>query len=483
MTTSTSGAQAADPLHYALFGIDEAALATVMGAAMGRGADYADLYFQQSRGSSISMEDGIISRASSSVDRGVGIRAVVGDQTGYAYSEDLDLDSMCEAARTAASIAAGGGGVPPKAFKTREDHNLYPLDESWGSVEVSRKLPLLQGLDKRTRAAEPAITKVGVTWRDVESRILVVNSLGEVRADYRPMVTLVLQVTAEKNGEVQTGVASRAGRYGMDEHTPEFLDGICREAIDKTMILYDARKPPAGEMPVVLTAGAAGILLHEAIGHGMEADANRKGASVFATMMDKKVAEECVTIVDSALHPHARGAVNFDDEGSDVERTVLVEDGTLRSYLHDRLSAKHYGLDESTGSGRRQSFRHSPIPRMRCTYMENGPHKRQEIIESVKNGIIAETFTNGQVAIGAGDFTFYVKNGWLIEDGKVTAPIKDVNIIGNGPEALGKITMVADDLVIDPGGWTCGKEGQSVPVSQGLPTTLVSQLTVGGEDA
>jgi TldD protein len=236
-------------------------------------------------------------------------------------------------------------------------------------------------------------------------------------------------------------------------------------------------------MPVVLAAGASGILLHEAIGHGLEADANRKGTSVFCTMLDQKVAADCVTIVDSALHPHERGALNFDDEATVTERTTLVEGGVLRSYLHDRVSANHYGLDRSTGSGRRQSFRYPPLPRMRCTYMENGPHSKDEIIESIDYGIICETFLNGQVAIGAGDFTFYVKNGWLIEDGKVTAPIKDVNIIGNGPEALGRITMVADDMNIDTGGWTCGKAGQSVPVSQGMPTTLVSKMTVGGENA
>jgi len=234
---------------------------------------------------------------------------------------------------------------------------------------------------------------------------------------------------------------------------------------------------------VVLAAGPSGILLHEAIGHGMEADFNRKGTSIFSTMLGQKVAEDCVTIIDSALHPFERGSLNLDDEGSPTERTVLVERGTLRSYMHDRLSAKHYGLEASTGSGRRQSFRHAPMPRMRCTYMENGPHTREEIIESIDRGIIAETFTNGQVAIGAGDFTFYIKNGWLIEQGKITAPIKDVNIIGNGPEALSRITMVADDLRLDGSGWTCGKEGQSVPVSQGLPTTLVSRLTVGGDNA
>ncbi|MFT7667581.1 MAG: TldD protein [Planctomycetota bacterium] len=472
-----------DPLHYELFGIDETVIAAVMATAMERGADYADLFFQQSRGSSISMEDGIISRASSSVDRGVGIRVLVGDQTGYAYSEDLDQTAMCQAARTAASIASGGGGVPPQSFKHCQGENLYAISERWDTVEVARKLPIIQDLDKRTRAKDSAVTKVSIHWGDGESRVLVVNSLGEAHADYRPSSSLGLSVTLEKNGETQSGYESRAGRYGISHYTSELLDGLVEDVVDKTLILFEARRPPAGEMPVVLAAGAAGILLHEAIGHGLEADCNRKGASVFSTMMNETVAEDCVTIVDSALHPEARGAINFDDEGSDVEKTTLVEKGTLRSYLHDRLSAKHYGLDRSTGSGRRQSFRYPPLPRMRCTYMENGPHTHDEIISSVKKGILAQTFTNGQVAIGAGDFTFYVKNGWLIEDGKITAPIKDVNIIGNGPEALRRIEMVANDLAIDSGGWTCGKDGQSVPVSQGLPTTLVSHLTVGGEDA
>jgi TldD protein len=314
-----------------------------------------------------------------------------------------------------------------------------------------------------------------------DERVLVVTSEGFAQADRRPMGLVAVSVTAEKGDEVQSGNANLAARRGLEYFSPERLEQLCRDAVARTMILFDAIKPPAGEMPVVLAAGASGILLHEAIGHGMEADFNRKGTSIFSTLLNKKVAADCVTIVDSALHPNERGALNFDDEGNPTERTVLVEEGTMRSYLHDRLSAKHYGI-ASTGSGRRQSFRHMPMPRMRCTYMENGPHTREEIISSVKRGIIAETFTNGQVAIGAGDFTFYIKNGWLIEDGKITAPIKDVNIIGNGPEALGRITMVADDLKIDSGGWTCGKEGQSVPVSQGLPTALVSKLTVGGED-
>ena len=295
------------------------------------------------------------------------------------------------------------------------------------------------------------------------------------------MTRLWCMVTAKKGDKVQSNSANVAARQGIEWYTDERLEMVAKEAIDRTMILFDARRPPAGEMPVVLAAGASGILLHDAIGHGMEADFNRKGTSIYAEMLGKQVAPEFVTIVDNGTQEHERGALNVDDEGCPCERTVLVDRGKLASYLHDSISAKHYGV-APTGSGRRESFRHSPMPRMRSTYMENGPHTRDEIIASVKKGIIAETFTNGQVQIGAGDFTFYIKNGWLIEDGKITAPIKDINIIGNGPEALRNVTMVADDSKLDFGGWTCGKDGQSVPVSQGIPTTLVSKLVVGGEN-
>jgi len=474
-----------DPLRrcYELFELDDTALLRVLSEAMGRGGDYADLFFQQQSASSISMEDGIVHRAAGSVDRGVGIRALVGDQTGYAYSEDLDEESMKQAARTAATIAHGSGLGAPRGLAVRAGANLYPVTTPWTEVEVGRKLPLLQKVDRLCRELDPAVVRVRVNWSDGDGHVLLASSDGVLRADRRPMGQLVCSVTAEKGGETQTNRASLARRSDIDWFDDERLKQLCREAVDRTMILFEARRPPAGELPVVLAAGASGILLHEAIGHGMEADFNRKGTSIFSTMIGKKVADTCVTIVDSALHPLSRGALNFDDEGADTERTVLVENGTMRTYLHDRLSARHYGLERSTGSGRRQSFRHSPLPRMRVTYLENGPHAREEIIASVDRGIVAETFLNGQVAIGAGDFTFYIKNGWLIENGKITAPIKDANIIGNGPEALSRITMVADDLAIDPGGWTCGKEGQSVAVSQGMPTTLVSKLNVGGENA
>ncbi|MHC5010228.1 MAG: TldD/PmbA family protein [Planctomycetota bacterium] len=466
----------------ALFGLDDRTLAKVLAEAMDRGADYADLYFQHRRSNAIGLEDGIISRAAGSVDRGVGIRVVVGDQTGYAFREDLGLGAMRHAARTAASIAAGGGGVPPQAFTPRPGADLYPIGEPWDGVEVARKLPILQQTEAVVREMEPSIEKVTASWVDVDDRVLVATSEGTLLVDRRPMFVLGLFVTAVKDGEVQGNHASLAGRQGIEFFTEDRIRSVCREAVDRTMILFEAGRPPAGEMPVVLAAGASGILLHEAIGHGMEADFNRKGTSIYATMIDQKVAHDSVTIVDSALLPHERGSLNFDDEGNPTEETVLVDGGTMRSYLHDRISARHYGV-ASTGSGRRQSFRHVPMPRMRCTYMRSGPHSKEEIIASVDRGIVAETFANGQVQIGAGDFTFYVKNGWLIEGGKLTRPIKDVNIIGNGPEALSNITMVGNDMKLDTGGWTCGKEGQMVPVSQGMPTALVSRLTVGGENA
>ncbi len=464
------------------FGVDSAGIARVLSEALAHGGDYADLYFQHARDNSIVLEDGIISRASSSVDRGVGIRVLVGDQTGYAYSEDLSLSAMLGAARTAASIARGTREAPPQDLTPVGHPDLYPSARGWDDVAVAEKLPLLQRTEALARAADEHVTKVTVSWADSEEHVLIANSDGTLVSDRRPMSRLWCSVTASKGGETQSNSWNVAGRHDIGWYDEERLQELASKAVSRTMILFEARRPPAGELPVVLAAGASGILLHEAIGHGMEADFNRKGTSIYATMLGQKVAEDFVTIVDSALHPNERGALNIDDEGNPTERTVLVDNGVMRSYLHDRISAEHYGV-KPTGSGRRESFRHSPLPRMRCTYMENGPHTRDEIIESVDFGIVAETFTNGQVQIGAGDFTFYIKNGWLIEGGKLTAPIKDVNIIGNGPDALRRITMVANDTRLDTGGWTCGKDGQSVPVSQGMPTCLVSSLTVGGENA
>jgi len=466
----------------AWFGVGDGDVRKVLAELTSRGADFADLYFEHLRLSSISMEDGIVHRADSSVDLGVGLRCVIGDQVGYAYTEELTLPSMLEAARTAAAIARGGTSHPPVGLTAREPGGFYPIKVPWSEVGIADKLPLLRRTEELARAGDPSITKVSVSWADAEDRVLIADSAGNLTADVRPMSRLWVTVTAEKNGVTQSNSSNLAGRRGIEWYDEDHLRQVVDQAIARTLILFEARRPPAGEMPVVLAAGASGILLHEAIGHGLEADFNRKGVSIYSTMIGKPIAPDFVTIVDDGTVANERGALNVDDEGTAGEKTVLVENGVLRSYLHDQISARHYKV-KGTGSGRRESFRHVVMPRMRCTYMEDGPHSRDEIIAAVDRGIIAETFTNGQVEIGAGDFTFYIKNGWLIEDGKVTAPIKDVNIIGNGPEALRRVTMAANDSKLDTGGWTCGKNGQSVPVSQGLPTVLVSKLVVGGGHA
>jgi TldD protein len=293
------------------------------------------------------------------------------------------------------------------------------------------------------------------------------------------MTLLALSVVAEQDGRREQNGYNVAGRAGFEFYTPERLERVAREAVARTAVLFEAVPPPAGEMPVVLGAGSSGILLHEAIGHGMEADFARKGVTLYADRIGKPVAAPFVNVVDDATPEGARGAINVDDEGNAAGTTRLVENGVLATFLHDAISARHYGV-APTGNGRRESYRHPPLPRMRATYMLPGPHRTEEILRSVKRGIYCQNFANGQVQIGAGDFTFYVKNGWLIEDGKLTRPVKDVNIIGNGPKVLERIDMVSDDLAIDEGGWTCGKDGQSVPVSQGMPTVRVSSMTVGG---
>ena len=464
------------------FGVDQATVARVMSELTASGADAADLYFQHSRGNSLSLEDGIVSNASSNIQQGVGLRVVIGEQTGYAFPEDLTLPSMLAAARTASAIANGSRIVAPRAFNPKSTGDLYTTTVPWADVGIDQKLPLLKFVEEKAKSLDPAVEKVSVRWADGDERVMIATLDGNLITDHRPMTRATVLVTAKKGDEVQSGYSNIAAREEFGWYTEERLTKMVQEAVDRTMILFDARRPPAGEMPVILAAGASGILLHEAIGHGMEADFNRKGVSIYSDMMGKKVAEPFVTVVDQASIPRERGALNYDDEGNKAGRTVMVENGILKSYLHDKISAKQYGL-APTGSGRRQSYKYAPMPRMTCTFMEDGPHTKEEIIAAVDHGIICETYTNGQVQIGAGDYTFYVKNGWLVEGGKVTAPIKDVNIIGNGPESLKRITMVANDARLDTGGWTCGKNGQSVPVSQGIPTVLVSKMTVGGENA
>ena len=465
----------------AWFGIDEAMIARVMAELTANGADTADLYFQHVRTTDLSMEDGIVSRANSAISQGVGLRVVVGEQTGYAFTEDLEPGSMLAAARTAAAIASGNSVVAPQAYSPKRTGDLYTTQLPWTDVGIDRKLPILKHVDTEARKADPAVARVTVSWSDADDRVLIATLDGHLIMDHRPMTRLTALVTATKDGQTQSGYSNIAAREDFSWYTEERINRMVAEAVDRTLILFEANRPPAGEMPVILAAGASGILLHEAIGHGMEADFNRKGTSIYSDMLGKKVAEPFVTIVDQGTIPNERGALNYDDEGNACGRTVMVENGILRSYLHDTISARQYQV-AATGSGRRQSYQYAPMPRMTCTFMEDGPHTKEEIIAAVDRGIIAETYTNGQVQIGAGDYTFYVKNGWLVEGGKVTAPIKDVNIIGNGPESLKRITMAANDAKLDTGGWTCGKNGQMVPVSQGIPTVLVSSMTVGGEN-
>jgi TldD protein len=465
--------------YYSHFGVDEAMINELMATALSHGGDYSDVYFQHAMSTDIVLEDDKVSRAYTSVDLGVGIRVLKGDQTGYSFTEELTPKSMKLAAKTAANIATSGGGTLPAGLKMKPTPDYYSIQIPWEGMTIDRKIPVLQKVNEKMAALDARLVRRRVSFSDETSYILLATSDGRIVCDYQPMTTLYASCTAEQVGRRESSSTGISARSGLEYYTEQMLDRLARETVADTLQMFDAIKPEAGEMPVVLGAGHSGILLHEAIGHGMEADFNRKNESVFADKIGKPVAENIVTIVDDGTNPNVRGSINIDDEANDSQRTVLVENGILKTYMHDLISSKHYGV-APTGSGRRQSFRFNPIPRMRNTYMLNGPHTRDEIISSVKKGLYCGSFTNGQVFIGPGDFTFYVKSGNLIEDGKLTAPVKDVNIIGNGPQVLERITMVANDFAMSDVGWVCGKAGQSVPVSLGLPTVLVSSITVGG---
>jgi TldD protein len=466
-------------------GVTNQDLVKLMSQALSQGGDYCDLYFQEIKGVWIVLEDGVVNRAYTSVRLGMGVRVLTGRQSGYAFSQVLDLPAMLETARTAASLAAAGDQkegdrgleVTPPRFKPGLD--LYPCERPWAEAAVEERLKLLRSLGEQVAGADPRMIKTLIQFHDSQARLMLANSEGVLREDLRPRASLVASCVAEEGGRRESNYLDVTARSGLEFFTEEEVADLARQAVERTTRLFEARPVGAGEMPVVLAPGSAGILLHEAIGHGLEADFNRRRISTYADRMGERIAGEQVTIVDDGTIPHSHGAINFDDEGAESQRTVLVEKGVLKSFLHDRLSAQWYRC-ESTGSGRRQSYEFAPLPRMRATFMEPGPYAPDEVIGAVKKGIYAEQLTNGQVNIGAGDFSFYVKSGFAIEDGKLTHPIKDLNLIGNGPEALSRITMVADDLALAQGGFMCGKLGQTVAVSQGLPTTLVSSLNVGG---
>jgi len=464
------------------FAVDQAVIARVMAELTKNGADAADLYFQHRRTNELRMEHSIVSGGDSDILQGVGLRVVIGEQAGYAFTAELTAESMLAAAQTAAAVASGNVAVPPQAFSLSDPGDLYRVELPWADVAAASKLRILQRVDVEARRADPTVHNVSVAWADVDERIMIATLDGRLILDHRPLTRLSAQVTATRGDNVQSGFASISARQELSWYTDERVDGMVREAVDRTLVQFDARRAPTGDMPVVLSAGASGILLHEAIGHGMEADFNRSGSSAYSGMLGQKVAEPFVTIVDQGTLPNARGALNYDDEGQACGRNVLVEGGRLRSYLHDGISARQFAVP-ATGSGRRESYRFQPLPRMTCTFMEDGPHTREEIIAAVDFGVVADTYTRGDVQIGAGDYTFSVGNGWLVEQGRITAALKDFNISGNGPDTLRNVSMVANDARFDSGGWTCGKKGQRVPVSQGMPTVLVAKLGVRGEDA
>ena len=478
-----------------LFQVNKEQLASLVAEGISGGGSYCDLFFENTTYHELLLRDGIVSSGGFHIDFGVGIRVLKGDKTGYAYSESTDRRSMAEAVKAASKIAAGAPEPPLALGRTqpqrsedglgrgqravRPQVNYYPFENDWREAEARMFVPFMEKLQQKISAKDQRVVKVIVSLSDQVSDILMFNSLEELTTDTRPMGTIAVSVIFTQDGKIENKTVSRSYRTGTEMLTEALSDEIAGEAVSGIDERFTAKRPKGGSMPVVMGAGASGILLHEAMGHAFEADFNRKGQSIFSGRIGEKVCNTEISIVDDGTLEGNRGAVNYDDEGVPGQKTFMVRDGVLESYLHDRISAEHFGVSP-TGNGRRESFRYAPIPRMRATYMLGGNSDKESIIASVKKGIYVDQFSNGQVQIGEGDFTFFVKSGFLIENGKLTMPVKDINIIGNGPQALADIIAVGNDLKVDEGAWTCGK-GQSCPVSCGIPTVLVKNLTVGGE--
>ncbi len=464
------------------FQVDLAQLKKVLNIALGEGASFVELYFQHGNYQMFGLDDNKVNKAYSSIDRGVGIRAIYKDKVGYSFSEDLSFSAMCKCAKVAAYIAKlnnstlSENSADWQDAKTFKKH--YPLIET--DKTSASYIQYLQQLNSKIFAADDKIIKVGLQFMTFDNSILIVNSEGLCVSDSQPLITLSANATFAQGTQKESAHAARSFRRGSDFLDENLSDTLAKEIEQQGNFLLTAQQPQGGSWPVVLEAGGSGILLHEAIGHTFEADFNRKNVSIFSDKMGEVVANKEINIVDDGTLSQNRGSLNIDDEGAVSEKTYLVKDGVLNSYIHDKISADFYGV-KATGNGRRESYRSAPLPRMRSTYMENGKYERDEIIASTKKGIYVNSFTNGQVKIGAGDFTFFVKTGYLIEDGKLTTPIKDINVIGNGPKALADIEMVGQDLLIDNGSWMCGKAGQSVVVTCGMPTVKVKELVVGGK--
>jgi len=465
------------------FAISDELCRKILTEALSKGGDFADLFFEHTIRNWLILEDGKVNQAYSQVALGVGIRTVKDDQVGYGFTQQLTEASMLAAAATAATIANGASAKPSKAFTRLSTGDVYPLDRLLTEVPLETKVPLVQSVNDKCFARSPLVIKVMANLHDEQRRILVVTSDGTKAEDLQPRTFLGVLTVAEKNGKRERANWNLGGRRSLSFYTPATVDEIVNTAVDRTVTLFDAVQAPAGEMPVVLGPGITGILLHEAIGHGMEADFNRKNISTFSTMIGRKVAEPEVTIIDDGTIPNLLGSLNVDDEGIPAQKTLLVDRGILTSYLHDKISARHYAV-QPTGNGRRESYQHYTQPRMRNTYMQPGPATPEEVIRQAGNGIYVQDVSNGQVKIGEGDFAFYVSQGRMIENGKLGAPIKDMNIMGNGPKMLANIIAVANDMQMARGGTgNCGKGGQSVPVGFGQPTVLVKSLTVGGVKA
>lgn len=465
------------------YGLDVADLGKVFGKIMSHDVDYADLYFQYSRSEAWSLEEGIVKSGSFNIDEGVGIRALAGEKTAFAYSDDISALALGDAAGAVRAIAAAGQRRRSKVVftaKSKTVHALYLPHDPLASLDATAKVNLLERLESYARAKDRRVTQVMANLSGEYEVVLVAGSDGRLAADVRPLVRVSITVIVEGgNGQREQGSAGAGGRTDYSYFDDTVLHGLATEAVHQAVTNLDARPAPAGMMTVVLGSGWPGILLHEAVGHGLEGDFNRKGSSTFSGRMGSQVAAKGVTVVDDGTLPGRRGSLNIDDEGNPTQRTVLIDDGILVAYLQDSLNARLMGV-APTGNGRRESFAHLPLPRMTNTSMESGDKSPEEIIRSVKKGIYAVNFGGGQVDITSGKFVFSMSEAYLIENGKVTCPVKGATLIGSGPEAMTQVSMIGNDMRLDPGVGTCGKEGQSVPVGVGQPTLRIEGLTVGG---
>ncbi|ARU03811.1 metalloprotease TldD [Comamonas serinivorans] len=464
------------------FGLDEAHLHRVLAHIAEHRVDEADLYFQYTRAEGWSLEEGIVKTGSFSIDQGVGVRAVSGEKTAFAYSDDISLDSLMDAARTVRSIGVQGQSRRAKVGATSKlatSRRLYPQLDPIATLDSTAKVKLLEDVEQRARAKDPRIVQVMAGLAMEYDVVLVARRGGVLAADVRPLVRLSLTVIAEQNGRREVGSAGGGGRFGLDHFDDALVQDYVDHAVHAALTNLDSRPAPAGELTVVLGPGWPGVLLHEAIGHGLEGDFNRKGASAFTGMIGKRVAAKGVTVLDDGTLADRRGSLNVDDEGNVTQANVLIEDGILRGYMQDSMNARLMGV-KPTGNGRRESYAHVPMPRMTNTYMLGGDKDPAEIVASIKKGLYATNFGGGQVDITSGKFTFSASEAYWVENGKILYPVKGATLVGNGPEALKRITMIGNDMSLDTGVGTCGKEGQSVPVGVGQPTLRIDGMTVGG---